>query len=196
MENERQLPKLADLYSDTDMKVAQNELNVLINSEPNPAWLQAHPFAKKQIIVEGKKVTVPAVFIPIERIEWLLTRIFLRWHVEIKSCLLIANSIVVTVRLYYQDVLSKEMLWQDGIGAVPLQTDQGAGAIEFDKIKSSAVQMAVPAAESYAFKDAAEKIGKFFGKDINRASYIDYTNLLGSVPDKKEKHDQMFEDEK
>lgn len=195
MENERQLPKLADLYSDTELKIAQNDLNILVNAEPNPGWLKDHPYAKVVKIIDGKKITAPAKFIPIERIEWLLTRIFIRWHLEVKSIQLIANSVVVCVRLHYQDVITKEMLWQDGVGAVALQTDSGAGAIEFDKVKSSAVMMAAPAAESYAFKDAAEKIGKFFGKDINRASQIDYTNLIGSVPDKKVKHDEIFEEE-
>ena len=196
MAEERQLPKLADLYSDTELKIAQNDLNILVNAEPNPGWLRDHPFAKKEVVIDGKKVKVPIKFIPIERIEWLLTRIFIRWHVEVKTVQLIANSVQVTVRLYYQDVVTKEMLWQDGIGAVALQTDSGAGAVEFDKIKSSAVQMAAPAAETYAVKDAAEKIGKFFGKDINRATQIDYTNLIGSVPEKKVNHEEMFEEEK
>ena len=196
MAEERQLPKLADLYSDTELKIAQNDLNILVNAEPNPGWLRDHPFAKKEVVIDGKKVKVPIKFIPIERIEWLLTRIFIRWHVEVKTVQLIANSVQVTVRLYYKDVVTKEMLWQDGIGAVALQTDSGAGAVEFDKIKSSAVQMAAPAAETYAVKDAAEKIGKFFGKDINRATQIDYTNLIGSVPEKKVNHEEMFEEEK
>ena len=34
-----------------------------------------------------------------------------------------------------------------------------------------------PAAESYAVKDAAEKIGKIFGKDLNRADQIVYDEL-------------------
>lgn len=191
------LPVLADLYSDTELKVAQNELNVLLNAPPSPTWLKEHPFAKVIKVIEGRKVSVPAKYIPIERIEWLLTRIFIRWHSEIKSVQLIANAVTVTVRLHYQDVVTKEMLWQDGVGAVALQTDSGAGAIEFDKIKSSAVQMAAPSAETYAIKDAAEKIGNLFGKDINRATQIDYTNLLNSIPkeEKESKLSEMFEDE-
>jgi hypothetical protein len=198
MENEtKNLPVLADLYSDTELKIAQNELNILLNAPPAQGWLKDHPYAKKEITVEGKKIKVPIKFIPVERIEWLLTRIFIRWHLEIKSIQIIANAVCVTVRLYYQDVVTKEMLWQDGTGAVALQVDSGAGAIEFDKIKSSAVMMAAPAAESYAFKDAAEKIGKLFGKDINRATQIDYTNLIDSIPkeQKEQKIKEMFEEE-
>ena len=35
----------------------------------------------------------------------------------------------------------------------------------------------VPAAESYAVKDAAEKLGKLFGKDLNRKDAFGYTAL-------------------
>jgi hypothetical protein len=193
----KNLPKLADLYSDIELKADQNDLNILLNADPAPVWLKDHPFAKKIVTIDGKKVNLPMKFIPIERVEWLLTKIFIRWNLEIRSVALIANSVCVTVRLYYQDVVTKEMLWQDGIGAVALQTDSGAGAIEFDKIKSSAVMMAAPAAESYAFKDAAEKIGKLFGKDINRQSQIQYDTLGNTLtrPEKEEILKEMFKDE-
>jgi hypothetical protein len=196
MENEKRLPILADLYSDTELKIAQNDLNVLLNNAPAPGWLKDHPYAKKEVVIDGKKVKVPIKFIPIERIEWLLTKIFIRWHVEIKSVQLIANAVTVTVRLHYQDVVTKEMLWQDGVGAVALQVDSGSGAIQFDKIKSSAVMIAAPAAETYAEKDAAEKIGKLFGKDINRANQIGYTDLIDSLPrqEKEEKLKDLFDE--
>lgn len=178
------LPALKELYSDTELKVVQNELNVLLNNPPAKSWLKDHPYAKKEILIEGKKVKVPLKYITIERVEWLLTKIFIRWHVEVKTVQLIANSVSVTVRLYYQDVVTKDMLWQDGVGAMALQVDSGAGAIEFDKIKSSAVMIAAPAAETYAVKDAAEKIGKIFGKDLNRRDEIGYNNLLETFEDK------------
>jgi len=195
MENKDKLPVLTDLYSDTELKLAQNDLNILLNAPPAPAWLRNHPFAKKEILVEGKKVKVPIQYIPIERIEWLLTRIFIRWHVEIKQVQLIANSVNVVIRLHYQDVVTKEMLWQDGTGAVALQIDAGAGAIEFDKIKTSAVMIAAPAAKSYAVKDAAEMIGKLFGKDLNRADQIMY-NLQDSItrPKKEEEFKELFDE--
>ena len=107
---------------------------------------------------------------------------------------MIANSVVVTVRLHYQDVLSNETLWQDGIGAAPLQTDSGAGAIEWDKVKNDAVMKAAPAAESYAVKDAAEKIGKIFGKDLNRADKIMYDSLAGAVVTPDEKYGDIYEE--
>jgi len=175
------LPKIQDLLTDVELRSEQKDLNILLNTAPNNKWIKSHPFAKN------------VKYIPVERIEWLLMRIFIRWHVEIKATQLIANSIVVTVRLWYQDRLSDNMLYQDGIGACPLQTDQGAGAIEFNKIKSNAIMLAAPAAESYAFKDAAEKIGKIFGKDLNRKDEIGYMSLQGNVI-KEDKHKELFDE--
>ena len=166
METLVKIPTIQDLVAgDIDMKWQQNELNRLLNEEPPKSWLKDHPMAK------GVK------YLPIERIEYMLTRIFKKWNVEVRQVQVIANSVVVTIRLFYQDVLSNEMLWQDGIGAAPIQTDKGAGAMQWDKAKSDAVMKAAPAAESYAVKDAAEKIGKLFGKDMNRADKIMYNTL-------------------
>ena len=160
------LPTIQDLVSgDIDLKWQQNELNKLLNEEPPKSWLKDHPMAKN------------VKYIPIERVEYMLTRIFKKWNVEVRQVQVIANSVVVTVRLFYQDVLSNEMLWQDGIGAAPIQTDKGAGAMDWNATKNDAVMKAAPAAESYAVKDAAEKIGKLFGKDMNRADKIMYNTL-------------------
>lgn len=163
---ERKVPSIQELISgDIDRKNQQNDLNVLLNENPPTSWLKDHPMAK------GVK------YLPIERVEYMLTRIFKKWNVEIRQVQVVANSVVVTVRLFYQDVLSDEMLWQDGVGASPIQTDKGAGAMEWNKTKNDAVMKAAPAAESYAVKDAAEKIGKLFGKDMNRADKIMYDTL-------------------
>ena len=181
---ESTLPKLADLLSDIELKADQNDLNILLNAPPRDTWIKQHPFA------EGVK------YLPIERVEYLLTRIFIRWHVEIKSVQILANSIVTTVRLYYLDRLSNQMLWQDGVGAAPLQINSGKGAIDFNEIKSNAVMLAAPASETYAIKDAAEKIGKIFGKDLNRHDQIMYDSLSGNVikPEKEKKLNEMFND--
>jgi hypothetical protein len=166
----RNLPVIQELYDEKDVELLkrENDLNVLLNQTPKPEWIKDHPMAS------GVK------YIPIGRIEWLLTRIFIKWHVEVKDLKLIGNSVVVTVRLHYLSPIDGEWDWQDGIGANPLQTDKGAGAIDFDKLKNDAVMKAAPAAESYAVKDAAEKLGKLFGKDLNRKDEIGYDVLLNT----------------
>lgn len=158
------VPNIAELYKDKAMVIKHTELAILLNNEPKKEWIATHPNIKSK-------------YLPIGIVEYLLTRIFARWRVEVKEAKIVANSIMVTVRLHYLNPVENEWDWQDGIGAAPLQTDSGAGAIEFDKIKNAAVMMAAPAAESYAIKDAAEKLGKLFGKDLNRKDVMGYDTL-------------------
>ena len=170
----KQLPALVDLYDgDLELKKDQNELNILLNQNPKSDWIREHPFAK------GVK------YLPIGRVEYLLTRLFIKWWVEIKNIQTIANSCVVTIRLHYQNVENDEWSCQDGVGAAPIQTEKDCGAMDWDKVRSDAVMKSAPAAESYAIKDAAEKIGKIFGKDLNRKDEILYDSLAGIVPEDK-----------
>lgn len=161
MEIKKQLPALADLYADIELAAKNTQLNILLNQPPKQEWVKKNVFAGN------------SNYIPIEKVEYLLTSIFLKWKVEIRETTIIANSVVITIRLHVQDPITGEWDWQDGIGASPIQTAKGAAATDFTQVNTSAVQMAAPAAESYAVKDAAEKLGKIFGKDINRKDVID-----------------------
>lgn len=167
MSEEKKLPELSELYKEDLLDIIGKEsaLLILLNHNPPSVWIKEHPYAG-----------VP--YIPIDKIEYLLTKIFRKWWVEIKNTQLIANSVAVTVRLFYINPITGVTEWQDGIGAQPLQTDKGAGATDFNAVKSNAVQLALPSAESYAIKDAAEKLGKLFGKDINRKDTLSYEKML------------------
>lgn len=167
--SKRPLPKIDELYGDIQLASKQNELNRLLNCNPKPEWVRDHPFVKT------------AKYIPIGIIEYLLTSIFIKWRVEIKEASVIANSVKVIIRLHVQDPISGEWDWQDGIGAAPIQTEKGAAATDFNKVLTDAVMKSAPSAESYAIKDAAEKFGKIFGKDLNRVDWMAYTNLDGKI---------------
>ncbi len=178
---------LTDLYSNTDEAIKQNALNVILNSEPKKEWLKEHPTIKHN--------GVPHVYLPIERIEYLLTRIFLKWRVEVLDTKLIANSVCVTVRLFVLNPLDNKWMWNDGVGASAIQIDKGKGAIEFNDMKSAAIQMALPAAKSYALSDAADHFGKIFGKDLNRKSSINYGELAGRFDVKEEDFEKNIKEE-
>lgn len=178
------LPALKDLYDgDLELKQGQNELNILLNQHPKSDWIKDHPFAK------GVK------YIPIERVEYLLTRLFIKWWVEVKAIQTIANSVVVTIRLHYQNIENNEWSCQDGIGAAPIATEKDSGAMNWDRVRTDSVMKAAPAAESYAVKDAAEKIGKIFGKDLNRKDEIIYDSLEGAIPEKITLNQMAWADE-
>ena len=168
----RPIPKLSDLVNHEVVNSNQNELQVFLNQEPPDKWIRVNKFAN------GSR------YLAIDKIEYLLTSIFLKWYVEVLEWKVIANSVCVSIRLFYQSPINGEMLHQDGLGAMPMQTDEGKGAVDFNFIKTSAVQMALPGAESYAIKDAAEKIGRVFGKDLNRTELMAYENLSGRYESK------------
>jgi hypothetical protein len=167
--SKNKLPSLPDLYNDNALITKQNQLNIILNAEPKKEWIKDHPFVKN------------LKYLPIERVEYLLTMIFTKWRVEVKEVKLLANSIVTTVRVYVQDPFTGEWDWQDGIGAMPIQVAKGSGATEFDKMNSSAVQIGSPASESFAIKDACEKFGRIFGKDLNRKDNVNYDRLYQMI---------------
>jgi len=160
------LPTLQDLLIENEDSLKQNALTVLLNQDPPAKWLVQHPMIRDY------------KYIPIEKIEYLLTRIFGNFNVEIRSTQIVANSVVVTVRLHVINPINGQAMWQDGIGAAPIQTDKGAGATDWNAVKTDGVQKAAPAAETYAVKDAAEKFGKIFGRDVSRKGSMNYTDLL------------------
>ena len=164
------MQKIPSLKEIEQMQISEtgkmNALNVLLNSNPPESWIKKHP------VYQSVK------YITIDKIEYLLTKIFVKWWIEIKSVQNIANSVVVTIRLYYKCPLTEEILYQDGCGAAPLHTKAGAGALDWNNLQIDSAMKSVPAAETFAIKDAAEKIGRIFGRDLNRKDLIPYENLL------------------
>lgn len=150
-----------------------DEFLAVVNSRPPQAFIKDHP------MVSGVK------YLPIDKVELLLTKVFQQWHVEILREGQLLNSIFVTVRLHYKQPLTGEWTYQDGTGAAPIQTDKGKSAADLAAIKNDAIMKALPAAESYAVKDAAEKIGTVFGKDLNRKDTMAFTGTYGVEDESK-----------
>jgi hypothetical protein len=172
-----QLPKLQDLYEQQEIELLSkfNDFNKLLNAPPKKEWLFPHPTATKEIMnAQGGKEKIPVEYIPIGIIEYLLTSLFIKWKPEILKSEVMANSIVLTVRVHVLNPVTMEWEWADGIGAAPIRTNKGAAATDFSQVQSSAVQTGAPAAKSFAIKDACECFGKIFGKDLNRNIEMDY----------------------
>ena len=157
----KNLPKLEELYSNQEMAIKTNQLQILLNQNPSQNWVKEHPIYKNK-------------YIPIEIQEWLLTMIFTKWWVEILEVKQILNSAVVSLRLFVIDPVSGETLYQDGLGAKDFQLNKDAKTDDFSQLKQNAVMLAVPIAESLAFSDAADKFGRLFGKDLNRKNSMSY----------------------
>lgn len=166
MANSKDLVKIINDGSNNSLVFEKvGELKDILNQSPNKGWIKDHPFAN------GVK------YLPIDKVETMLDMIFQQWRVEVLSISQLAQSICCTIRLHYLNPVTKEWSYHDGVGAVPLKTDKGFSAADLAHIKSDAVATGAPSAKSFAIKDAAEHLGKLFGRDLNRKDTVAYTNL-------------------
>lgn len=163
MSDKKSLAKIVGDIGDLETLVANDEFLAIVNQNPPEKFIKDHPLAK------GVK------YIPIDKVELMLTKIFQYWYVEVLKSGQLLNSIEVTVRLHYKQPVTQDWLHQDGVGASPIQVDKGENASNLAAIKNNAIMLALPAAKSYAIKDAAENIGKVFGRDLNRKDTMAFT---------------------
>lgn len=169
MATSKDLVKMVDNGGDAPLVFEKmGELKSVLNQEPNRAWVKNHPFAQG------------VLYLPIDKVETMLDMIFQQWRVEILSISQLAQSICCTIRLHYLNPITNEWSYHDGVGAVPLKTDKGFSAADLSHIKSDAVATGAPAAKSFAIKDAAEHLGKLFGRDLNRKDAVAYMNLYAT----------------
>jgi len=131
----------------------ENELNKVLSAQPPKLWIK-------------KKDGIP--YLPIDKVEYMLTKLFVDWFPEVREVQLMVNSAVVTVRLWYRSPLDGQLKYSDGVGAAPIHTSKGSAAGDMMNLQAYSVQKAVPSAKSFAIKDAAECIGRIFGSDLNR----------------------------
>lgn len=164
MENKKvTLPTIAELESmELSLKEKQNGLNVLLNQPPPGNWL------KKQ---DG------VWHLPVDKVKFLLTKIFVSWYYDIDNVQVVANSVCVTISLHYLDPFSETWMHSSGIGAAPINTKKGASAMDWDNITHDSVHKAAPAAASFALKNAAKNLGRIFGSDLMNDDKISYNSL-------------------
>lgn len=156
-------PTIAELFSDNIVEAFKNEqLNLLLNQEPRATWIKEHPY------ISGHK------YIPIDKIEFLLRKIFKRYRIEITGQGTSFNGVWVTVRVHYWNPVSNDFDFHDGIGAVQLQTKKGTSPADLGNINQGAISMAFPIAKTVAIKDACDHFGKLFGSDLNRKDTIPF----------------------
>lgn len=155
------IPTIIELFSDQQQAREDDQLNVLLNAEPRKEWVVNHPNLKDK---KGK----PWQYLPIDKVELMLTRIFGLWQREIIKVDLHANSMVATVRLHYWHPSRNQFFFQDGVGAAPIQVEKDQSPMNFNYIKSAGVQMSAPSAASYALSNAASMLGRVFGRDLNK----------------------------
>lgn len=156
------LPKIQDLVKDVNEAFKTDQFKLLVNQNPPEAWLQVNKYANNSI------------YLPIDKVEYLLDKIIQEWKVEILECKQMFNAVMTTVRVHYKNPVSGEWLFHDGVGCSELQTKKDTGNLtpDFANINKGAVEMAAPISKTMAIKDACDHIGRIFGRDLNRKNII------------------------
>lgn len=154
-----------EIYGDLAGIRKHEELTVALNQEPPKEWVKDHPYIK------GYK------YLPIERVEYLLDSLFKGYYrIEVMKTGMLLNAVEVTVRVHYKHPVTGEWMFHDGVGCSEVQTEKNSGGLKMDmsNINRGAVVMALPNAKSVAIKDAADHLGKLFGRNLNRKDTISY----------------------
>jgi hypothetical protein len=154
MSTENKKPNLPAIVKDLGLSVKMDSLNALLNTSPPKSWLKEHKGNTYQ---------------PIERVKNNLVTIFQDYDWEIKSCSIMANSILVYGTLSITNPITGRIRNLSGVGAWPIQLAKGSKPLEIENIIQDAIQKNAPAAESLALKNAAAKLGKLFtdgGSDV------------------------------
>jgi len=173
---ETNLPKINDLYGDITLAKSNDLLTALLNQPPKPEWIKIHPY------IAGYK------YLPIDKIEFLLKKIFKKYRVEILREGVAFNAVFVVVRMHYLNPITTEWDYHDGIGSKEVQVKKGASPADLSQINPGALAMAFPIAKTVAIKDACDHFGTLFGSDLNRKDVMSI-----SVDDKLQRKDVIDE---
>ncbi len=157
---------LTDIYDETQLELnyKAEQLNSILNQPPNPTWVKKHPYIKDYN------------YLPIDKVEFLLRKIFKRYKIEILKTNQLFNAIEVNVRVHFFNPVFNDWDFHDGCGAQELQTMKDTGSLKLDmsNINRGAVTMALPIAKSVAVKDACDHFGDLFGANLNRKDTINF----------------------
>lgn len=163
VKQELKLPSLQELFQDNIEVAGRSEaLNALLTSPPKKDWIKEHPVVKGHF------------YLPIDKVEHLLRKIFKKYKIEVLREGTAFNGVYVVVRVHYLNPATGDMDWYDGIGACQLQTKKGASPADLSNINSGAVSMAFPIAKSLAVKDACDHFGDLFGANLNRRDVVPF----------------------
>lgn len=158
---------LTDIYDEKQLELSfkAEQLNLILNQPPNPQWVKKHPYIKDYN------------YLPIDKVEFLLRKIFKRYKIEILKTNQLFNAIEVNVRVHFFNPVFNDWDFHDGCGAQELQTMKDTGSLKLDmsNINRGAVTMALPIAKSVAIKDACDHFGDLFGANLNRKDTLNFS---------------------
>lgn len=124
------------------------------------------------------------LYVPVSSIEKDLAKMFFGLvQYEILGYSQVFNEVLVTARIKVFHPVIQQWLNYDGAGSAVIQQDANTKVQDFHIFKKpNAMQLTFPKAYAEAIKNAAKKIGKRFGSDLNRQLEDDYQGFIKEEP--------------
>ncbi len=164
------LPTIAQI-TNLERVAETDKLTELLNSEPPTIWIKKNKYAGNSL------------YLPIDKIEYLLKTLIKRYKIEVTGQGTAFNGVWVTVRVHYVDMITGEWMYHDGIGSEAIQTKSGTSPSDLINITQGAISIAFPKAKTAAIKDACHHFGRLFGSDLNRESESDLYEVPEVISD-------------
>jgi hypothetical protein len=119
-------------------------------------------------------------YLPISSVEKELDKMYFGLvQYECISYSQVFNEIACHARIKVFHPVINQWINYDGLGSAVIQQDANTKVIDFHQFKKpNAMQLTLPKAYAEALKNAAKKIGKRFGSDINRKFEDEYEPIL------------------
>lgn len=169
------IAKVNGLASIVDI-TAIDQFAARINQSPKPSEMKKDPKGFDYL---------PASFIQME-----LDEIFLGlWSWEVRSIQVVANEILVQGDLKVFHPITGQWLTRSGVGAAIIRQRKDSAITDIDGKIKDGITMDLPHAETDAFKNAAKKLGKRFGRDLNRKFVDEYDRQVLSDEEQKAERD-------
>ena len=160
-------------FSDQEkIKLLCQDFQRRLNLEPNPAEFDKTP--------DGNAQTLPISFV-----EMTLDEMFLgQWELSEVNYSQIFNEVVGTGILTVWHPVTNRPIKRAGFASVVITQDKDALVSEFNMTKKkNALDLSFPKLKAEIVKNAAQSLGKIFGRDINRKKKDVFKPTLKPISD-------------
>ncbi|HYH14326.1 MAG TPA: hypothetical protein VD794_03845 [Flavisolibacter sp.] len=123
---------------------------------------------------DGKAFTIL-----ISHIEMTLDEYFFGlWQTENFKWSVVANEIVGSIDLLVFHTVSQTWLKRTGAASIQIMVNAGTNALDVNNKKANALDMGFPKLKAECLKNAAQSLGKIYGRDLNRKKADNFNGLL------------------
>lgn len=156
-----------------DLKLQLQDFMTRLNREPEVSELDT--------TADGKAKTLPISFV-----EMTLDEIYLgQWETSEPTYQQIFNEIVATLVLTVWNPITNRPMRRTGFASVVITQDKDAAISDFNTTKKkNALDLTFPKLKAECVKNAAQSLGKVFGRDLNRKKKDVFQGAYKTLTDK------------